>query len=138
MNWIYKNEKSTLVMWGSTLWEPGQEKSVAFPVPLETGLTLVTPGDGPSMVKFCEQFTMTMGETKIIDVPFAKYIDLTIGCLGGDGANVFFNNESNISMPIDASHGFAQVIAWESAARIILKSLGDTEISIGITEALRC
>ena len=136
MNWIYRNDSNSTVLYRSELWQPGETHETAFPVPPSLGLTCIQEGSSPDPALLHTDIIIQPGDKTILDIPpplSSRRIALTIHCMTPiTGCECRFNSERNTVIPIDV-RGFNQVMAWENCAKIFLFNSTDTEAHISVS-----
>ena len=136
MKWIYKNNTDKIILYRNNTWQPNEEISVPYPVPLNLGLTCIQEGSSPDPILFHDDIIISAGEQEIINLnsPLISHnVALTILCMTtNSGVECRFNSSDNKPIPIDA-RGFQQVISWEMCSKIFLHNPTDNEVHISVS-----
>ena len=136
MNWIYRNDTDSVIIYRSETWLPGVSREVSYPVPPELGLTCIQEGDSPDPVLFHSDITVQPGAQEVISIPAPKLshaVALSIFCMTADsGCECRFNSTHNCIIPIDI-RGFQQTTSWENCSRIFFNNPTDNEVVISVT-----
>ena len=136
MNWSYKNNTDSTVLYRDSIWQPGDELQTPYPVPPSLGLTCTQEGDALDPVLFHDDVIIQPGQTvniALAEPTLSHNVDITILCMTEDnGVECRFNSSKNKPVPID-TRGFTQVLNWELCSQIFLTNSTETEAIISIT-----
>ena len=136
MNWIYKNNSQSTVIFRNNIWLPGDELQIPYPVPEHIGLTCTKQGQFSDPVLCHDDVLINPGEKVNINIicPRISYnVALTIIDLSQDSAVVCrFNCENNNPIPIDV-RGFQHILPWEMCSLILLQNISDNTAHVSVT-----
>lgn len=136
MNWIYRNDSISPIIYRSETWLPNETRESPFPVPDTLGLTCIQEGDSPDPVLFHDDIIIQAGETATVNINaplFSHKVALSIFCMTTDAScECRFNSLKNCAIPLDV-RGFEHTTAWENCSRIFLINTSDNEAQISIS-----
>ncbi len=143
MNYIYRNNSNSTIIYRNYCWPPKDEVSTPFPVPSSLGLSCIQQGDSPDPVLFHDDIIIPAGEQVeiSIDVPAISHnIALSILCLThNSGVECRFGSPNNKAIPIDV-RSFSQVLSWDLCSRIFFTNTtqNEAQISVSAIESVGC
>lgn len=136
MNWIYRNNTDSVILFRNIICKPNEEITSRYPLPSSSGLTCVQEGSSPDPVILHEDIVIQGGEDVSVSVnspELSRHVALSILCMTNDGGvECRFNSSNNKPVPID-TRGFIHTLDWEMCSKIFLHNPADTETIISIT-----
>ena len=143
MNYIYRNDTNSIILYRSYYWLPHDEISTPYTVPDSLGLTCVQEGRPHDTVLFHDDIVIPAGEQAevSIDAPTISHnVALSILCLTqNSGVECRFGSPSNKAIPIDV-RSFSQVLSWNLCSRVFFSNTTQNEahISVSAIESIGC
>ena len=136
MNYIYRNNTHSSIIYHNFIWMPGEQIAVPFKVPTSLGLTCILEGEAPDPVLCHEDIiilphdsaTLSLQEPQFSHNVALRILDMSID----SGVECRFNSTNNKPIPIDA-RGFEHVLHWELCSQIFFYNNSDITVAISVT-----
>lgn len=136
MNYIYRNNSDSSIIYHNFIWLPRESLSVPCSVPDSLGLECLKEGQPPDPVLLHEDIIILPHDSVALSLPVpfeSHYVALRILDMSFDsGVECRFNSSLNNPVPID-TRGFEHVIPYDLCSKIFFSNNLDITAAISIT-----